>query len=43
MAKTRLSKKTVIILFVLIGGIIVGIMAGAFFALTLDLPQIRSL
>jgi penicillin-binding protein 1A len=43
MAKFRLNKKRVAILLVLACGTIIGVMAGAFLALTHDLPQIRSL
>ena len=43
MNKIRFNKKKVTILLILIGGAICGIMAGAFLALTHDLPQIRSL
>ena len=41
--KSLLNKKTITILIVLLGGISAGAMAGAFFALTRDLPQIRNL
>ena len=39
----RLNKKSVTILFVLLAGVAAGIIMGAFFALTHDLPQIRDL
>jgi len=39
----RLNKNKIIIFFVLIFGVICGSLAGAFFAFTHDLPQIRSL
>jgi len=37
------SKKIIVICLVLLGGVAVGAMAGAFFAFTRDLPQIRKL
>ncbi|MFC1825771.1 penicillin-binding protein 1A [Thermodesulfobacteriota bacterium] len=43
MVTTRLNKKTVAILLILIAGAFCGIMAGAFLALIHDLPQIRNL
>ena len=43
MVTLRLNKKNVAILLIVIGGALAGIMAGAFLALTHDLPQIRSL
>ena len=43
MLKFRLNKKNAVILLVLIAGTVSGIIAGAFFAFTHDLPQIRSL
>jgi penicillin-binding protein 1A len=39
----RLNKKSVTILIVLLAGVAAGIIMGAFFALTHDLPQIRDL
>ena len=41
--KFRLNKKTVTILLVLLAGLATGVVFGAFFAFTHDLPQIRSL
>jgi penicillin-binding protein 1A len=41
--KSLLNKKTAIIFIVLLGGILAGVLAGAFFAFTHDLPQIRNL
>ena len=41
--KFSLNKKTVTILLVLAAGLATGVVAGAFFALTQDLPQIQSL
>ena len=41
--KSLLKKNTIIIFIVLLGGIIAGVLAGAFFAFTHDLPQIRDL
>ena len=38
-----LNKKTIIILIVLLAGISAGVLVGAFFAFTHDLPQIRNL
>jgi len=43
MVKVRFNKKNISILLVLIGGVLCGITAGTFFALTYDLPQIRAL
>lgn len=43
MLKFRLNKKNAVIFLVLIAGSVSGIIAGAFFAFTHDLPQIRSL
>ncbi len=43
MNQRALNKKTIAILLILIGGTFSGIAGGAFFALTHDLPQIRSL
>jgi penicillin-binding protein 1A len=43
MAKSRLNKKTLTIVVVLVVGAMSGAMAGAFVALTHDLPQIRAL
>ncbi len=43
MNQRALNKKTIAILLILIGGTFSGISGGAFFALTHDLPQIRSL
>lgn len=43
MLKIRLHKRKLSIIFLLIAGVICGTMAGAFFAFTHDLPQIRSL
>ena len=42
-AKRRFNRKTISILFVLLVGALSGALAGAFVALTHDLPQIRSL
>jgi len=39
----RLNRKMVLIIIVLIGGIATGVLTGAFFALTHDLPQIQAL
>ncbi len=41
--KRRLNRKTIVVLFVLLVGALSGALAGAFIALTHDLPQIRSL
>jgi len=43
MTKIRISKSKVIILIVVFSGILCGIIAGVFFGLTRDLPQIRAL
>jgi penicillin-binding protein 1A len=43
MRKIRLTKSNIIIFLVLIAGTLSGILVGSFFALTRDLPQIRSL
>jgi len=43
MTKIRISKSNVIILIVVFSGILCGIIAGVFFGLTSDLPQIRAL
>ena len=43
MDKTGLNKKKIAIAFILVSGILFGAVAGAFFALNHDLPQIRSL
>ncbi|MGD9043045.1 MAG: PBP1A family penicillin-binding protein [Desulfobacterales bacterium] len=43
MMKIRLNRNKIIIFLVLVLGVICGSLAGAFFALTHDLPQIRSL
>jgi penicillin-binding protein 1A len=43
MMNIRLNKNKIIIFLILISGVICGSLAGAFFALTHDLPQIRSL
>jgi len=43
MKKTRFGKKKITIFLIVIGGTICGIVAGAFIALTHDLPAIRSL
>jgi penicillin-binding protein 1A len=43
MMNIRLNKNKIIIFLILIFGVICGSLAGAFFALTHDLPQIRSL
>lgn len=39
----RLNKKTVLVMMVLAFGMVTGVLAGALFALTRDLPQIRAL
>jgi len=41
--KSLFNKKTITICIVLLGGISAGVLVGAFFALTRDLPQIRNL
>lgn len=41
--KSLFNKKTIIIFIVLLAGISAGVLAGAFFAFTRDLPQIRNL
>jgi penicillin-binding protein 1A len=41
--KSLLNKNTTVTLIVLLGGISAGVLVGAFFALTHDLPQIRNL
>ncbi len=43
MAKFRLTKRKITILLIIVCSVFVGITAGAFLALTHDLPQIRSL
>ncbi|MBC2696603.1 MAG: PBP1A family penicillin-binding protein [Desulfobacteraceae bacterium] len=43
MTKALINKKNIAILLIITGGIICGILAGFFLALTHDLPQIRSL
>ena len=43
MAKTSFHKMKIPILLIIIAGTLCGMTAGAFFALTHDLPQIRSL
>ncbi|MBW2538735.1 MAG: transglycosylase domain-containing protein, partial [Deltaproteobacteria bacterium] len=43
MDKTGLNKKKIAIAFILVSGVLFGAVAGAFFALSHDLPQIRSL
>jgi penicillin-binding protein 1A len=42
-SRTRHSARIILILVLLFGGIFCGVLAGAFIALTRDLPQIRSL
>ena len=41
--RSLINKKTITIFVVLLGGISAGVLAGAFFAFTHDLPQIRNL
>jgi penicillin-binding protein 1A len=41
--KSLLNKKTITVTMVLLAGVLTGALAGAFFALTHDLPQIRNL
>ena len=41
--KSLINRKTIIIFIVLLGGISAGVLVGAFFALTHDLPQIMNL
>ena len=43
MASSRLSKKWVLIMGIIVGGILFGTVAGFLFALTHDLPQVRAL
>jgi penicillin-binding protein 1A len=43
MDKTGLNKKKIAIAFILVSGVLFGAVVGAFFALSHDLPQIRSL
>ena len=43
MTKIRITKSKVITLIVVFSGILCGIIAGVFFGLTRDLPQIRAL